>query len=82
MGLKSFKFQKVSKVSNSTSHFKFQKFQKQNLISSLIWKFQISNKWDLKWDVQFQPCIKPSGFIVETFYPYMKLFDFLFETFS
>ena len=45
---------------------KFQKFQITYLISSLIWKFQISNKWDLKQDVQFQLCIKPTGFLVKT----------------
>ena len=53
---------KVWKVS---SFKKFQKkFQIAHLISSLIWKFQISKKWDLKRDVRFQLCIKPTGFLV------------------
>ena len=47
--------------------FKLQKFHIAHLISSLIWKFQISNKQDLKWDVQFQLCIKPTGFLVDNY---------------
>ena len=54
------KNREVWKVSTT----KFQKFQIAHLISSLIWKFQISNKWDLKQDVRFQLCIKPTGFLV------------------
>ena len=57
----------TSKVSNSSGFHKvssFKKFQITYLVSSLIWKFKISNKWNLKQDVWFQLCIKPTGFLV------------------
>ena len=62
-----FGFERFQKFQGFKSFKRFQiaqKFQIAYLISSLIWKFQIYNKWDLNWDVRFQLCIKPTGFLV------------------